>query len=793
MPGTKALLPSELFCRFDPAALDFETTREIQGITGIIGQKRALDSLAFGTGIRSRGFNIFVLGPNGVGKKTVVRNFLERKAAPGEVPPDWCHVHNFEDPNRPRLLRLPPGRARDFRRDSERVVERLKSALPACFEDEKYQRGLQTIKQEFQKRQQEAVKAIEDEAEEHDIALIQTQEEMSFAPRNNGEVMEPEAFHSLPREQREAFEERIEELQQRLQEVAGQFPRWRAEMQERIRQLNEETIREGAAAILEDLRDKYAEQEQVGEHVTAITEHLVENQALISRVSEDEDGETWAAFEQLFSRYGVLVLVDNAEAEGAPVHYHDFPTHQHLIGRVEHKVRQGALVTDFSLIRAGALHRANGGYLILDAEKVLSQPFAWESLKRALYAREVRIESLEQMYSSASTVSLEPEPMPLDIKVLLLGDRMIYYLLAEYDPEFGELFKVQADLDEDLPRTPENGRLYGRLVASIAEREELRPLDRHAVARVIEHGSRLAEDYERISAHAGHVADLLRESDYWADDAGADCIRVQHVQKSIDQQRYRARRAEERMDREIERGTLLLDTSGRSVGQINALTVMQLGSYAFGRPVRITATTRLGSGQVVDIEREVELGGPLHSKGVLILSGFLGSHYARDHSLSVNASLVFEQAYGEVDGDSASLAELCALLSDLAGLGLAQNLAVTGAVNQKGQVQAVGGVNEKVEGFYKVCRDRGLDGTQGVILPASNVGDLMLDRHVVEAAEAGQFHVYPVTRVDEAMELLTGRRAGRRRRDGSYPKTSINGRVEATLVRYAELKHEEGD
>lgn len=793
MPGTPALTPTELCRRFDPAELDFETTEEIEGVTGIIGQKRALDSLDFGTGIRSRGFNIFVLGPNGVGKKTVVRNFLERQAAAGEIPPDWCHVHNFEDPNRPRLLRLPPGWGREFRRDSERAVEQLKSALPACFEDEKYQRDLQAIKQEYQKRQQEAVKAIEDEAEQHDIALIQTQEEMSFAPRNNGEVMEPEAFHSLPREKREAFEERIEELQQRLQEVAGQFPRWRAEMQERVRQLNQETIRAGARTILEELADRYPEHDEVAGHVAAITEDLVEHQALISRVSEDEDGEAWAAFEQLFTRYGVLVLVDNAEAEGAPVHYHDFPTHQHLIGRVEHKVRQGALVTDFSLIRAGALHRANGGYLILDAEKVLSQPFAWESLKRALYARQVRIESLEQMYSSASTVSLEPEPMPLDIKVLLLGDRMIYYLLAEYDPEFGELFKVQADLEDDLPRSPENGRLYARLIASIAEREELRPLDRHAVARVIEHGSRLAEDYERISAHAGHIADVLRESDYWASDAGAHCIRAEHVQKSIDQQRYRARRAEERMDREIERGTLLLDTSGRETGQINGLTVMQLGSYAFGRPVRITANTRLGSGQVVDIEREVELGGPLHSKGVLILSGFLGAHYAREHSLSVNASLVFEQAYGEVDGDSASLAELCALLSELSGLGLAQNLAVTGAVNQKGRVQAVGGVNEKIEGFYKVCRDRGLDGTQGVIIPAANTGDLMLDRHVVEAAEAGQFHVHPVSRVDEAMELLTGRRAGRRRRDGGYPETSINGRVEATLIRYARLKHEEDD
>ncbi len=791
MPVARPLEPGELYKHFDPRQLDFETTSEIAGVEGIVGQQRAIDSLAFGTGIRSRGYNIFVLGPNGVGKKTVVRNFLRDKAARAEAPPDWCYVHNFQDPNRPRLVRLACGQGARFRQEMDRAIERLKSALSTCFEDEKYQQYLNAIKQEYQKRQQEAVKAIEDEAEQYDIALIQTQHEMSFAPRSNGEVMEPEAFHSLPRDQREAFEERIEALQARLQEVAGQFPGWRTEMQERIRQLNEATIREGADAILAEVAQAHDDDAQVRAHVDAVGNDLVENQALIARLADDEDGESRAHFETLLPRYRVLVLVDNSESRGAPIHYHDFPTHQHLIGRVEHKVRQGALVTDFSLIRAGALHRANGGYLLLDAEKVLSQPFAWESLKRALYAREVRIESLEQMYASLSTVSLEPEPMPLDIKVILLGDRMIYYLLAEYDPEFAELFKVQADFEDDLPRNRENGRLYARLIASIAEREELRPLHRSAVARVIEHGSRLAEDREWLSAHAGRVADLLRESNHWAEDANAPVIDLPHVQKAIDQQIYRARRVEERMDREFERGSLLLDTTGTESGQINALTVMQLGSYSFGRPVRITATTRLGSGHVVDIEREVELGGPIHSKGVLILSGFLGGHYAREHSLSVNATLVFEQAYGEVDGDSASLAELCALLSELAGVGIRQSLAVTGAVNQKGEVQAVGGVNEKVEGFYKVCRDRGLDGSHGVIIPESNAADLMLDRHVREAAEAGLFHVYPVATVDQAMELLTGRRAGKRRRDGSYPKTSVNGRVEQTLIRYARLKHAE--
>lgn len=793
MTRQRALSVEQLYRHCDPAQFDFATTDELENPEGVIGQHRAIEALSLGADIRSRGFNIFVLGPNGVGKKTVVRKFLEEKAAAAPIPPDWCHVHNFEDENRPRLLRFEPGQGIACRRDMDRMLERLKTVLPASFESEDYQHRLQAIKQDFQKRQQEAVKEIEEEAEEHDIALIQTASEMSFAPRSKGEVMEPEQFHSLPKAERERFEAQIEALQDRLQVIAGQFPKWRTEMQEQVRALNEDTIREASDAFLEDLQRSYPEHESLHQHIQAIGNDLVEHHGVIARLAEEDEPEDRATFGQLFSRYRVLVLVDNSDQRGAPVAYHDFPTYQHLIGRVEHKVRHGALVTDYSLVRPGALHRANGGYLILDADKVLSQPFAWESLKRALYARQVRIESLEQMYSSVSTVSLEPEPMPLDIKILMLGDRHTYYLLAEHDPEFSELFKVQADFEDDLPRGGDSDLAHARLVASIVQRESLRPLGPDAVARVIEHGSRLAEDNERMSAHAGSIADLLREADHWAAAEGAERIRCQDIQHTIDQQNYRARRVEERMDREMVRQTVLLDTSGKVCGQINGLTVMQLGSHCFGRPVRITASTRLGSGQIVDIEREVELGGPIHSKGVLILSGFLGAHYAPEHSLSVNACLVFEQGYGEIEGDSASLAELCALLSDLARVPIIQSLAVTGSVNQKGQVQAIGGVNEKIEGFFKVCSQRGLDGSHGVIIPRSNLGDLMLDYRVREAVAEGLFHVYAVSSVDEALNLLTGRRSGKRRKDGSYPPGSVNGQVEASLIRLAKLKQEEGD
>jgi predicted ATP-dependent protease len=793
MPGPRPLPLEVLYRPCDPTQFGFETTDGLDAAEGIVGQRRALEALAFGTGIRSRGYNIYVLGATGVGKKTVVRKFLREKAIHAPKPSDWCYLHNFDQPDRPRLLRLDPGVGEQLRHDLDRLIERLRTVMPSCFEDEDYQRRLQAIKQEYQRRQQDAVKHIENEADEQDIALIHTPGEMSFAPRRKGEVMEPEAFHSLPRDERERVEAEIDRLQDKLQGIAGQFPKWRTEMQDRVRELNQRTVEHAAAPFLEEIRDRYRDHPDVCRHIFDLGADLIERQATIASAAEEDGGQERESFKRMFDRYRALVLVDNSECEGAPVVYHDFPTHQHLVGRVDHKVRHGALVTDFSLIRAGALHRANGGYLILDADKVLAQPFAWESLKRALYAREVNIESPEQTYSAVSTVSLEPEPMPLDIKLVLLGDRLTYYLLAEHDPEFAELFKVQADFEDDLPRGAENDLLYARLIASIAKKEALLPLSREAVARVIEHGSRLCEDSERMSAHAGWLSDLLRESSYWAGQTGARLVQPADVQQAVDQQEYRARRIEEEMDRDMHRGTILIDTTGRVTGQINGLTVMHLGAYAFGRPVRITATTRLGSGQVVDIEREVELGGSIHSKGVLILTSYLGANYARDRSLSVNASLVFEQAYGEIDGDSASLAELCALLSELADLPISQELAVTGAVNQKGLVQAVGGVNEKIEGFFQVCLDRGLTGRQGVIIPESNVRDLMLDYRVRKAVAERRFNLYAVRRVDEAMELLTDRRAGKRRSDGRYPEKSINGRVEARLEELAKLKQAESE
>jgi lon-related putative ATP-dependent protease len=482
------------------------------------------------------------------------------------------------------------------------------------------------------------------------------------------------------------------------------------------------------------------------------------------------------------------VLVDHSDTEGAPVVYEDNPTYQNLIGRVEHMARMGALLTDFQLIKPGALHRASGGYLILDARKVLTQPYAWEALKRVLQAGQIRIESVGQMLSLISTVSLEPEPIPLDVKIALFGERMLYYLLWQLDPDFAELFKVEADFETEMDRTDSNQKLYAQLIATLVQKKDLRPFDRSAVVRVIERSARLAGDREKLTMRTRNIIDLLEEADYWAGENGNGTVTDGDVQQAIEAQIHRADRVRERVQEAILRDTFLIDTQGEVVGQINGLSVLQLGNFAFGRPTRITARTRLGKGQVLDIEREVELGGPIHSKGVLILSGFLGGRYTSDRPLSLSASLVFEQSYGGVEGDSASSAELYALLSAIADLPLRQSLAVTGSVNQRGQVQAIGGVNEKIEGFFDVCQARGLTGEQGVLIPASNVKHLMLRQDVVEAVEEGQFHVYPVETVDQGIEILTGVEAGEQDEEGTYPEGSVNDRVAKRLAELAEKR-----
>jgi lon-related putative ATP-dependent protease len=791
--------PAALCRRCDPSQFAFETTAELEDLTGILGQERAVEAVQFGISIQREGYNLFALGPEGTGKHSVVHRFLRDKAA-GEAPPaDWCYIHNFAEPYKPRALQLPPGGGNKLRRDMEQLVEELRTAIPAAFEAENYRTRRQEIEEEFRERQEQALTGIQRQAQERGLALIRTPMGLAFAPMRGGQVINPEEFQRLPPEEQERTQAEIGALQEQLQKSLSQLPQWERERRDKVKELNREVTIFAAGHLIEELRQAYAQMPVIVDYLNQVQQDVIEHVDEFRGPPEAPPGPpvepgpartlaTPEAASAFFRRYRVNVMVDHSATTGAPIIYEDHPTVQNLVGRVEHMAQMGTLVTDFNLIKAGALHRANGGYLILDARKVLLQPFAWEELKRALCSREIRLETLAQTLSLISTVSLEPEPIPLDVKVVLLGERLLYYTLAQFDPDFPELFKVAADFEDQMDRDTEGHLLYARLIASLARKEQLRPFDRGAVARVIERSARLAGDAEKLTAHLRSIVDLLREADYWAGEAGDQVVTADDVQQAIDAQIHRLDRVRERMQEEIQRGTILIDTQGATVGQVNGLSVLTIGQFAFGRPSRITARVRLGRGEVVDIEREVALGGPIHSKGVLILASYLGARYTPDRPLSLSASLVFEQSYSGVEGDSASSTELYALLSALAELPVKQGLAVTGSVSQYGQVQAIGGVNEKIEGFFDICRARGLTGEQGVLIPASNVKHLMLRHDVIDAVAAGRFQVYPVETIDQGIELLTGVVAGEREAQGGFPQGSVNQRVEARLVTLSEKR-----
>jgi lon-related putative ATP-dependent protease len=683
----------------------------------------------------------------------------------------------------------------------DRLVEELRTALSTAFESEEYQNRRQEIRETFQEDQEKAFEDLRGKAETEGFTLLRTPAGLGFAPVKDGEVVEPEAFQKLDEEERKKLEAAVSDLQEDLQKILRKMPRLQREMQERLRDLQREMAGMAVGGLIEDLRQKYDEFPKVVDHMEQVQEDVIQN--VRDLVAEDDDQSESRQMARAamalaggpsdsppLRKYKVNLLVDHSQSEVGPVVDEDNPTYTNLIGRVEHIPQMGALLTDFNLIKPGALHRANGGYLILDARKVLLQPYAWEGLKRALHAGKIQIESPGQAYGLLSTVSLEPEPIPLDVKVGLTGDRELYYMLSALDPEFDELFKVMADFETALEKDKKSLKDYANLIARLARNEDLRPFDRAAVGRVIEHASRLVEDTDKLTARLRQVSDLLRESDYWAGQSKQDVVRVEDVQKAIDAQIHRADRLRERMQEQILRKTIYIDTKGERVGQINGLSVIELGGFSFGRPSRITARARMGKGEVVDIEREVELGGPLHSKGVYILEGFLGARYAEDTPLSLSASLVFEQSYGGVDGDSASSAELYALMSAIGDIPIRQSLAVTGSVNQLGEIQPIGGVNEKIEGFFDICKSRRLTGDQGVLIPASNVKHLMLRKDVVEAVAAGKFHIYPVKTVDQGMGLLTGLPAGKRTKAGEYPDGSFNRKITQRLQDLAERRQE---
>jgi lon-related putative ATP-dependent protease len=620
-----------------------------------------------------------------------------------------------------------------------------------------------------------------------------------------GEVVSPEEFQKLPDEERQKLEADMEALQEELQKALRQVPKWQRQVREQVQNLTRQVADMTVSALITEVQQQYEDLSDVVQFLDEVKADIVDNVGQI--VNEDDDGgegqpagsaRRMRPFEKPspMRRYQVNLIVDNSDVSGAPVVFEANPNFQNLLGRVEQIAQMGALTTDFNLIKGGSLHQANGGYLILEARNLLTQQYAWEGLKRALRTKEIKVESPAQMYNLISTVTLEPEPIPLDVKVAILGEPMLYYLLNANDPEFSELFKVAADFDYQMNRDPEAQTLYAQLIGAMVRSNELKPFDASAVASVIERSSRLVGDSEKLIIQGDKITDLLRQADYWAEKEGRKTVTREDVECAIEAEIYRADRIRQRSQEAILRDTILIDTDGEAVGQINGLSVIQFGQIVFGQPNRITARVRLGDGEVIDIEREVAMGGPIHAKGVLILSGYLGSRYIHDRPLSMHASLVFEQSYGGVEGDSASSAELYALLSALSDAPIRQTLAVTGSVNQRGQVQAIGGVNEKIEGFFDICSQRGLTGDQGVLIPVSNVKHLMLRQNVIDAVEAGEFHIYPVEHIDQGVELLTGQPAGQEDEDGNFPPDSINGRVQIRLREMAEqlaAYHRHGD
>ena len=786
------LPPNQLYRHCDAASLQFDTTAQLVELTGAVGQDRALDAVKFGLDMQHPGFNLFVLGQQGTGKHDMIKRFLDLRAHDEVAPDNWCYVNNFSDPVKPIALKLPHGRGLQLRTDMAQLVEELQSTIPAMLESEDYRKRVDLIDAEFDALQKKSINALADECEAQDIALSQTETGFSLDPARNGEIISDEEYDNLSSEQRDTIQNKIDALEVKLNKLLKQMAEWQKAHHKRLRELNREVIIFAVGHLFDELLPKYTDLPRVLAYLEAVKQDVIENAHIFQK---PEEGTTNVQGEALppLRRYQVNLLVGGEQALGAPVISENNPTYQNIIGRVEHLASYGALTTDFALIRPGALHHANGGYLLLDIYKVLAQPLAWEGLKQALTTGEIRIESMGQIYGLISTVSLEPQPIPLKIKVILFGERDYYYQLQAYDPDFAKLFKVAADFEDDVVRNHDNQQDFARLIAAMVQEQKLLPFERDAVARIIEFSARDAGDAERLSLNLLRLSDLLSEAEYWAKsnpakiEAGsapgtaAGTVSSANVQQAIDARIGRADRIQRRLHEEILRGTILIDSDGSRIGQVNALSVMEVGDYYFAQPTRITATARLGSGEVIDIQREVAQGGPIHSKGVMILSAFLATRYCARQPLSLQASLVFEQTYGGVDGDSASLAELCALLSALADVPLLQSLAVTGSINQNGQVQAIGAVNEKIEGFFDICAARGLTGRQGVLIPGSNAKHLMLRADVVAACRDGKFSIYSIDSVDQAIEVLSGHPAGDADAVGNFAPDSVNFRVRRKL------------
>ena len=783
------LSPEKLRLECPPDQVGCETSAELGPVDGIIGQDRALKALKFGVEMKGKGFNVYVAGPPITGKRPAARSFLENIAKTRPVPPDWVYVNNFQNPYEPKTLRLPPGRAKVFQKDMKNLVDQAKRAVPAALQNEEFVSRGNTITKKAVAERNKILSDLNKQAEVHGYTVRMTQLGITIIPVVDGKTVSQEEFDSLPARVKKKYDQSRDTVRAALDKAGKEVNDLDTRTLEELKKLRDDSVRYAIGGLMTNLVSRYEGLPAVVQHLNELRDDIMENTELFTPGGTEEkpDAEQQSPMEKglpdfLFRRYDVNVIVDNSELKGAPVISEDNPTVTNLLGKFENESRFGALTTDFTLIKGGSLHRANGGYLILGAIELLKNQFSYDGLKRVLQSGSILIEETGQRLGVASTKTLVPQPIPLNVKVILVGDHEIYQALYTQDPDFGILFKVKAHFDDSIERNDQNQKTYGSFVHSLCEREGLNHLEAPALAKVVEYGSRLAEDQTKLSTKFPEIADLVREANFYATQDGAKIVKDVHIKKALDEKVYRSNLLDEKIKEMIERGIILIDTSGTQVGQVNGLSVISLGDFDFGQPSRITASLGLGRRGIIDIERESRMGGQTHTKGVMIISGYLENKYAHDKPLSLSCRLVFEQSYGGVDGDSASSTELYAILSALSELPIKQNLAITGSVNQKGEVQAIGGVNEKIEGFYKTCKVKGLKGDEGVMIPRSNVQHLMLNEEVVEAVRRGRFHIYPVGTIDEGIEILTGVNAGQLKTDGTYDPGTVNYKVNKRLA-----------
>lgn len=762
MPLPAELKSHQLHRRCDPASFQFETTAELPPLGEVIGQPRAVAALEFGLEITSHGFHLFALGQPGSGRTTLIREYLEKRAASQNRPQDLCFVHNFDDARRPLPLRLPAGRGCELKKDLDVLLSEFNSSIPKAFDAPEYAERRDAIVAGVDDARKQIFEDMERFVKESGFKLMKGDGGMMLAPAIGGELMPEAFFNQLPKEEKQKISGAREKVQKSIESNIRAAKLAEKEARQQLRDLDTRTAAFAVRHLVDDVRAKYAGLDEVLTHLDRLESDVVEKAEDFIKSKDDEAPQNPLAAlmrssqDRPFSRYAVNVAVDHSRTQGAPVVVETNPTYHNLIGRIEHQAMLGEVKTDHTMIKAGALHRANGGYLLLPARECLMNPHAWEALKRALKSRELDVEELGAQLSLVSTVTLDPEPVPLEVKVVLIGSAQLYYLLSAYDEDFQKLFKVKTEFASRMRRTAESEQSYALFIGDIARLGGLMPFDRSAVARVIEYGTRLADDQQWLTTRFGEVADLVHEAAHRAGRNGNGAVTAADVKAAEQARRFRQNLVEERIQQMMADGAILLETAGAAVGRLNGLTVISMGDYAFGHPARITAATGPGKGGVVSIEREVDLSGPIHGKGVLILSGYLLRQYGSPGPLCLSASLVFEQTYSMVDGDSASLAELIILLSSLSGAALRQEIAVTGSVNQHGQVQPVGGVTQKIEGFFDLCNAKGLTGSQGVLLPATNIANLTLRDDIQDAVRDGRFHIYAASCVDDALELLTG-------------------------------------